>query len=49
MFKQRSGVNYALLIKELLDEGFETINISQYKLSAFMPVCKAMLDLVQFG
>ncbi|MFZ7802636.1 phage major capsid protein [Bacillus thuringiensis] len=31
--------------KELLDEGFETIHISQYKLSAFMPVCKAMLDL----
>ncbi|PHG70353.1 phage major capsid protein [Bacillus toyonensis] len=31
--------------KELLDEGFETINITQYKLSAFMPVCKAMLDL----
>ncbi|MED2149536.1 phage major capsid protein, partial [Bacillus thuringiensis] len=31
--------------KELLDEGFETIKIEQYKLSAFMPVCKAMLDL----
>ncbi|EPY7701361.1 MULTISPECIES: phage major capsid protein [Bacillus cereus group] len=31
--------------KELLDEGFETINMNQYKLSAFMPVCKAMLDL----
>ncbi|OOR26156.1 phage major capsid protein [Bacillus cereus] len=31
--------------KELLDEGFETINIEQFKLSAFMPVCKSMLDL----
>ncbi|HGG0587177.1 MULTISPECIES: phage major capsid protein [Bacillus] len=31
--------------KELLDEGFETIDVNQYKLSAFMPVCKAMLDL----
>lgn len=31
--------------KELLDEGFETIDISQFKLSAFMPVCKSMLDL----
>ncbi|MEK6516825.1 phage major capsid protein [Bacillus thuringiensis] len=31
--------------KELLDEGFETIKIEEYKLSAFMPVCKAMLDL----
>ncbi|MEF8682008.1 UNVERIFIED_CONTAM: phage major capsid protein [Bacillus cereus] len=31
--------------KELLDQGFETINMNQYKLSAFMPVCKAMLDL----
>ncbi|EJV80207.1 TPA: phage major capsid protein [Bacillus thuringiensis] len=31
--------------KELLDEGFETIKIEEYKLSAFMPVCKVMLDL----
>ncbi|WP_259418261.1 phage major capsid protein [Bacillus toyonensis] len=31
--------------KELLDKGFETINIEQFKLSAFMPVCKSMLDL----
>ncbi|PFJ19031.1 phage major capsid protein [Bacillus cereus] len=31
--------------KELLDEGFETIQVNQYKLSSFMPVCKAMLDL----
>lgn len=32
-------------IKQVLDNGFEVINMKQYKLSAYMPVCKAMLDL----
>lgn len=32
-------------IKQVLDNGFDVINMKQYKLSAFMPVCKAMLDL----
>lgn len=32
-------------IKELLDNGFETVKTELYKLSAFIPVCKAMLDL----
>lgn len=32
-------------IKELLDNGFETVQTNLYKLSAFIPVCKAMLDL----
>lgn len=32
-------------IKELLDDGFETIPTSLFKLSAFIPVCNAMLDL----
>ncbi|MDZ5712245.1 phage major capsid protein [Jeotgalibacillus haloalkalitolerans] len=32
-------------IKELLDNGFETLNMNLYKLSAFIPVCKAMLEL----
>lgn len=32
-------------IKELLDNGFETVQTSLYKLSAFIPVCKAMLVL----
>ncbi|MEB9549535.1 phage major capsid protein [Bacillus cereus] len=31
--------------KELLDEGFEQIPVNQLKLSAFLPVSKAMLDL----
>lgn len=31
--------------KELLDEGFEQIPVNQLKLSAFLPVCKSMLDL----
>jgi hypothetical protein len=32
-------------IKEILDEGFEKINTELFKLSAFLPVAKAMLDL----
>lgn len=32
-------------IKELLDNGFETVQTTLYKLSAFIPVCKAMLVL----
>lgn len=32
-------------IKELLDNGFETVQTTLFKLSAFIPVCKAMLDL----
>ncbi|MGH0950522.1 phage major capsid protein [Bacillus mycoides] len=32
-------------IKELLDEGFEVIRTSLYKLSAYVPICNAMLDL----
>lgn len=32
-------------IKEILDEGFEKIPTEQYKLSAFIPVANAMLDL----
>ncbi|MED4492824.1 phage major capsid protein [Heyndrickxia coagulans] len=32
-------------IKELLDDGFETIQTNLYKLSAFIPVAKSMLDL----
>lgn len=32
-------------IKEVLDEGFEKVSLNLYKLSAYLPVCKAMLDL----
>ncbi|OAT73759.1 phage major capsid protein [Parageobacillus thermoglucosidasius] len=32
-------------IKEILDEGFEKVNTELFKLSAFLPVAKAMLDL----
>lgn len=32
-------------IKELLDDGFETVDMNLYKLSAFIPVCNAMLEL----
>lgn len=32
-------------VKELADKGFRKMNISQFKLSAFLPVCKAFLDL----
>jgi len=32
-------------IKEILDEGFEKISTDLFKLSAFLPVAKAMLDL----
>ncbi|PDY47684.1 phage major capsid protein [Bacillus pseudomycoides] len=32
-------------IKELLDDGFESIPTNLYKLSAYVPVCNAMLDL----
>lgn len=32
-------------IKELQDKGFRKVSLSLYKLSAFMPVCKALLDL----
>ncbi|GGD05381.1 phage major capsid protein [Pontibacillus salipaludis] len=32
-------------IRELLDEGFEKTKMDLYKLSAFIPVAKAMLDL----
>ncbi|MYL50260.1 phage major capsid protein [Halobacillus litoralis] len=32
-------------IKELLDDGFETVDMNLYKLSAFIPVINAMLEL----
>ncbi|HFJ9375123.1 TPA: phage major capsid protein [Bacillus nitratireducens] len=32
-------------IKELLDDGFEVITTNLYKLSAYVPICNAMLDL----
>ncbi|PHC33153.1 phage major capsid protein [Bacillus pseudomycoides] len=32
-------------IKELLDDGFEVIPTNLYKLSAYVPICNAMLDL----
>ncbi|MGG3673814.1 phage major capsid protein [Bacillus nitratireducens] len=32
-------------IKELLDDGFEVIATNLYKLSAYVPICNAMLDL----
>lgn len=32
-------------IQELQDKGFRKVSLSLYKLSAFMPVCKALLDL----
>lgn len=32
-------------IKKKLDTGFKTVNTSLYKVSAYVPVCKAMLDL----
>lgn len=32
-------------IKELIDNGFETLDVTLFKLSAFIPVCKAMLEL----
>lgn len=32
-------------VKELQDKGFRKVNLSQMKLSAFMPVCKAFLEL----
>lgn len=32
-------------IKQLQDKGFRKVSLSLYKLSAFMPVCKALLDL----
>jgi HK97 family phage major capsid protein len=32
-------------IKKKLDDGFETLNTNLYKLSAFIPVAKSMLDL----
>lgn len=32
-------------IKEVMDEGFEKVQLNLYKLSAYIPVCKAMLDL----
>lgn len=32
-------------IKELLNNGFELINTDLFKLSAYLPVCKSMLDL----
>ncbi|CAH2465096.1 phage major capsid protein [Bacillus mycoides] len=32
-------------IKELLDNGFEVIPTNLYKLSAYVPICNAMLDL----
>ncbi|WP_376698557.1 phage major capsid protein [Listeria booriae] len=32
-------------IKELLDNGFDKIQTGMYKLSAYIPVCNAMLDL----
>lgn len=32
-------------IKELIDNGFDTVDVTLFKLSAFLPVCKAMLEL----
>lgn len=32
-------------VKEVMDKGFRKISIGQFKLSAFIPVCKAFLDL----
>ncbi|EAD3693469.1 phage major capsid protein, partial [Listeria monocytogenes] len=32
-------------IKEILDNGFDKIQTGMYKLSAYIPVCNAMLDL----
>ena len=32
-------------IKQVLDNGFDVINMHQFKLSGYIPVCKAMLDL----
>lgn len=32
-------------IKKVLDNGFDVINMKQFKLSGYMPLCKAMLDL----
>lgn len=32
-------------IKQVLDNGFDVINMKQFKLSGYIPVCKAMLDL----
>ncbi len=32
-------------IKQVLDNGFEVINMKQFKLSGYIPICKAMLDL----
>ncbi|MBJ8113486.1 phage major capsid protein [Bacillus cereus group sp. N6] len=48
---KKDGVNPAFWgklcseIQEKMDNGFETINVNQLKLSAFLPVCNAMLDL----
>lgn len=41
---QHGGVNFAKLLK-VLDNGFDVINMKQFKLSGYIPVCKAMLDL----
>ena len=32
-------------VKKVLDNGFDVINMKQFKLSGYIPVCKAMLDL----
>lgn len=32
-------------IKQIIDDGFEKVQLNLYKLSAYIPVCKAMLDL----
>lgn len=32
-------------IKEVIDNGFEVINVQLYKLNGYIPVCNAMLDL----
>lgn len=32
-------------IKKVLDNGFDVINMKQFKLSGYIPICKAMLDL----
>ncbi|MDQ0553742.1 hypothetical protein QO007_001663 [Enterococcus lactis] len=32
-------------VKRVLDNGFDVINMKQFKLSGYIPVCKAMLDL----
>lgn len=32
-------------IKQILDNGFDVISMKQFKLSGYIPVCKAMLDL----